>query len=65
MGELLGMKGTDRQRSRKGADLDEVLVNARDTGGEEALVRELCHIRIYNRLAYLPLDLQGYMGSCG
>jgi hypothetical protein len=45
----------------EGAGFDEILANARGTEGEEALVRELCSIRIYNRLAYLPLDLQGYL----
>lgn len=42
---------------RKGTGFDEILANARGTEGEEALVRELDCIRIYNRLAYLPLDL--------
>ena len=48
---------------QKGAGFDEILANAWGTKGEEALVRELHCIRIYNRLVYLPLDLQGYSGS--
>ena len=50
---------------QKGAGFDEILANAWGTKGEEALVRELHCIRIYNRLVYLPLDLQGYSGSWG
>ena len=50
---------------QKGAGFDEILANAWGTEGEEALVRELRCIRIYNRLVYLPLDLQGYSGSWG
>lgn len=50
---------------QKGTGFDEILANAPGTKREEALVRELCCIRIYNRLAYLPLDLQGYLGNWG
>lgn len=56
-------KQEEQMGSCKGAGFDEILANARGAEGEEALVRELCYIRIYNRLAYLPLDLQGYLGS--
>lgn len=38
-----------------GAGFDEILASAWGTEGDEALLREVCCIRIYNRLAISPL----------
>lgn len=59
----LGVSRRSRCEPVEGAGFDEILANARGAKGGAALARELCCIRMYNRLAYLPLDLRECLRS--